>query len=102
MTTGGKLKGGVALVTGGGGAIGGASSRLLAAEGAAVLVVDTDIALAETVAADIRDAGGAAQAYQADVSGPVRGFCRRCRCNVRRPVGSGQCRGGGHARCAGR
>lgn len=72
MTTGGKLEGGVALVTGGGGAIGGASSRLLATEGAAVLVVDTDIALAEAVAADIRGAGGTAEAYQADVSDAAR------------------------------
>jgi len=68
-----KLSGRVALVTGGGGAIGGASCRLLAAEGASVLLADTNIDAAEAVSADIRKLGGAAAAFQVDVSDPEQG-----------------------------
>lgn len=68
-----KLGGGVALVTGGGGAIGGASCRLLAAEGASVLVADTDIDAAEAVSADIRKLDGMAVPFLVDVSDPEQG-----------------------------
>ncbi|MFT5438540.1 MAG: NAD(P)-dependent dehydrogenase (short-subunit alcohol dehydrogenase family) [Alphaproteobacteria bacterium] len=68
-----KLSGRVALVTGGGGAIGGASSRLLAAEGASVLVADTNIDAAEAVSAEIRKKGGTAAPFQVDVSDPEQG-----------------------------
>lgn len=69
----GKLAGGVALVTGGGGAIGGASCRLLAAEGASVLVADSNIDAAVAVSADIRKQGGMAAPFQVDVSDPEQG-----------------------------
>jgi NAD(P)-dependent dehydrogenase (short-subunit alcohol dehydrogenase family) len=58
----------VAIVTGGGGGIGGASARAIAREDAAVLVVDIDVSSAESVAGAIRDAGGMAEAFRADVS----------------------------------
>ncbi len=49
---------GVALVTGGAQGIGEAIGRGLAAQGATVALVDIDLDLAESVAADIRHAGG--------------------------------------------
>jgi NAD(P)-dependent dehydrogenase (short-subunit alcohol dehydrogenase family) len=58
----------VALVTGGGGEIGRATAWRLAREGAAVVIVDLDQALAEEAAAVINDAGGQALALQADVA----------------------------------
>ena len=58
----------VAIVTGGGGGIGGATARALAREGASVLVVDINGPAAESVAAVIRDTGGAAAALEADLS----------------------------------
>ena len=58
----------VAIVTGGGGGIGGATARALAREGASVLVVDIDRSAAERVTKGITEAGGRAQAFQADLS----------------------------------
>jgi NAD(P)-dependent dehydrogenase (short-subunit alcohol dehydrogenase family) len=58
----------VAIVTGGGGGIGGATARALAREGAAVVVVDIDEAAAQRVTEEIRDSGGRALAFGADVS----------------------------------
>ena len=58
----------VAIVTGAGGRIGQAIARRLAAEGAAVVANDISPERAETVAASIRDAGGKALAWAADVS----------------------------------
>lgn len=57
-----------AIVTGGAGGIGSASAKALAAEGAAVAVVDLNGDAAESVAAGIRAAGGQAIAIGADVS----------------------------------
>jgi NAD(P)-dependent dehydrogenase (short-subunit alcohol dehydrogenase family) len=57
-----------ALVTGGGGGIGGACARRLAAAGASVAVVDARPGAAEVVAAEIRERGGEAVAYDADVA----------------------------------
>jgi NAD(P)-dependent dehydrogenase (short-subunit alcohol dehydrogenase family) len=58
----------IAVVTGAGGEIGRAAALRLASEGAAVLAVDLDPgALAATVAA-VRDAGGHAEGFTADVS----------------------------------
>jgi glucose 1-dehydrogenase len=64
----GRLAGRVALVTGGASGIGAASARRLAAEQAAVAVVDRDGDGAERVAAEIEAAGGTAIAAQADVA----------------------------------
>jgi 2-hydroxycyclohexanecarboxyl-CoA dehydrogenase len=56
------------VVTGGGGGIGGATCRRFAAEGARVAVLDLALPAAEKVAAEIRAAGGAAQAFRCDIT----------------------------------
>ncbi len=61
-----RLQGKIAIVTGGAGGIGQGICRVLAAEGAAVAVVDVDGAGAEKVAADL--GGGRAVGLQADVT----------------------------------
>lgn len=48
--------------------MGGAASKLFAAEGAKVAIIDRNLAAAEATAAEIRAAGGVAQAFAADVS----------------------------------
>ena len=58
----------VAIVTGGANGIGAATARRLAAEGAAVVVADLDLAAAEQIAAAIQAEGGHAHAVQAEVS----------------------------------
>jgi NAD(P)-dependent dehydrogenase (short-subunit alcohol dehydrogenase family) len=63
-----KLKDRVAVVTGAGRNIGEAVARLFAREGAKVAVVDLDRARGERVAAAIKSAGGAAEAFVTDVS----------------------------------
>jgi NAD(P)-dependent dehydrogenase (short-subunit alcohol dehydrogenase family) len=63
-----RLKGKVAIVSGGATGMGGAASKLFAAEGARVAIIDRNgDAAAETVKA-IRDAGGEAECWTADVS----------------------------------
>lgn len=62
-----RLEGDIALVTGGGSGIGAASAVRLAAEGAAVAVVDVHADAAEATAKQIRDAGGTALSFGADV-----------------------------------
>ena len=62
-----RLAGQVAIVTGGAQGIGGATARRLAEEGARVLIADVDEATAATNVATIRGAGGAAEAFRADV-----------------------------------
>src|SRR5580704_7268304 len=63
-----RLNGKAAIVTGGGGGIGGATARALAREGASVLVVDVNEEAAAAVAGGIRDAGGVAENFRADLS----------------------------------
>jgi NAD(P)-dependent dehydrogenase (short-subunit alcohol dehydrogenase family) len=63
-----RLNGKVAIVTGGGGGIGGATARALAREGASVLVVDVNEEAAAAVAGGIRDHGGVAESFRADLS----------------------------------
>jgi len=62
-----QLDGKVALVTGGGSGIGAGIARLLAAQGARVALLGRTAAKLETVAAEIKAAGGAAECVAADV-----------------------------------
>ncbi|TAX28798.1 SDR family NAD(P)-dependent oxidoreductase [Rhizobium leguminosarum] len=63
-----RLKGKVAIISGGATGMGGAASKLFAAEGAHVAIIDRNgDAAAETVK-HIRDAGGEADCWTADVS----------------------------------
>ncbi|MBC7810579.1 MAG: glucose 1-dehydrogenase [Burkholderiales bacterium] len=63
-----NLNGQSALVTGGGNGIGQAIALALSSSGASVVVNDINPDLAESVAAQIIDAGGQALAWQADVA----------------------------------
>lgn len=63
-----RLKDKVALITGAGGGIGGESARLFAREGASVVVVEVNERAGQTVADEIRAAGGRAELVRADVS----------------------------------
>jgi meso-butanediol dehydrogenase / (S,S)-butanediol dehydrogenase / diacetyl reductase len=65
-----RLKNKVALVSGSGSGIGEATAKRLASEGAAVVVVDLNEEGANRVAAEIRKAGGAAEALKANVGNP--------------------------------
>ena len=63
------LQGRVALVTGGGRDVGAGISRMLAERGASVAVnYHSSKAEAEAVVAEIKQAGGQAKAYQADIA----------------------------------
>lgn len=68
----GRLRGKTAIVTGGGSGIGRAAAIRFAAEGAAVLVADLAADSAESVAEEIRAAGGQAIAIAVDVSDPAQ------------------------------
>jgi NAD(P)-dependent dehydrogenase (short-subunit alcohol dehydrogenase family) len=63
-----RLKGKVAIVSGGATGMGGASSRLFAAEGARVAIIDRNSEAAAATVAEIRQAGGVADYWVADVS----------------------------------
>lgn len=63
-----RLKGKVAIISGGATGMGGAASKLFAAEGARVAIIDRNGEAAAQTAAAIRDAGGEADSWIADVS----------------------------------
>jgi NAD(P)-dependent dehydrogenase (short-subunit alcohol dehydrogenase family) len=65
------LQGKTAAVTGAGSGIGAAIARLFALRGATIAAVDRDLHAAQAVVAGITEAGGAAAAYQCDVSDPA-------------------------------
>ena len=65
-----RLENKVALITGSGSGIGEATAKRLAAEGAAVVVVDLNEEGAVRVAGEIRSAGGVAEAMRANVGNP--------------------------------
>ncbi|EGG23603.1 short-chain dehydrogenase/reductase family protein [Cavenderia fasciculata] len=64
----GRLNGKVAIVTGGGDGVGKETSLLFAKEGAKVLVVDIDAAKGKSIVTQIKDNGGNAYFFTADVS----------------------------------
>ena len=66
----GSLVGKVAVVTGGGRGIGAATAHALARAGARVAVMARTVTQIDTVAAEIRAAGGVAEAVRLDVSDP--------------------------------
>jgi NAD(P)-dependent dehydrogenase (short-subunit alcohol dehydrogenase family) len=63
-----RLKGKVALITGAGGGIGGESALLFAGEGARVVVCDVDEKSGRAITERVKQAGGEAAFFRADVS----------------------------------
>lgn len=63
-----RLANKISIISGGATGMGGAASKLFAAEGAKVAIIDRNLAAAEATAAEIRAAGGVAEAFGADVS----------------------------------
>ncbi|WP_290052435.1 SDR family NAD(P)-dependent oxidoreductase [Amycolatopsis solani] len=70
-TTIGLLSGKVVLIPGASRGIGAAAARLFAEEGAAVVLASRGIEPLERIAAEIRDAGGAADAVALDLADPA-------------------------------
>lgn len=68
MAVAGRLQGKVAIISGGATGMGGASSKLFAAEGARVAIVDRNEAAAASTVSAIREKGGGADFWIADVS----------------------------------
>ncbi|MFZ2305870.1 MAG: 2-hydroxycyclohexanecarboxyl-CoA dehydrogenase [Rhodoferax sp.] len=64
----GKFDGKTIIVTGGGGGIGGATCQRLARDGAKVAVFDMNLEAAQKVVDAIQAAGGAAAAFQCDIT----------------------------------
>jgi NAD(P)-dependent dehydrogenase (short-subunit alcohol dehydrogenase family) len=70
MTSGTRLQGKVALITGAGSGIGREASLLWASEGASIVAVDIERTSAQHTADAVQAAGGGAVAVQADVARP--------------------------------
>lgn len=70
MTRRGRLEGKVAIVTGGAGGIGAATCALFCQEGAKVVIADLAGEAAESLASDLRNAGGEARAFRLDLGDP--------------------------------
>ena len=66
-----RLKGKIAIISGGATGMGAASARLFAAEGAAVGVIDRNVAAGEAVVTELQAAGHRAHFARADVSSKV-------------------------------
>ncbi len=64
----GRIENKVAIVTGGGRGLGAAIAMRLAQDGGIIAVTDVDVSAAESVAADVRSAGGKAIGYALDVT----------------------------------
>jgi NAD(P)-dependent dehydrogenase (short-subunit alcohol dehydrogenase family) len=64
----GKLSGKVAIITGAGSGIGAATAKVLAAHGARIMAVGRHIETVQSVAEEIRSAGGEATAVAADMA----------------------------------
>lgn len=75
-----------AIVTGGGSGIGRAVARTLAANGASVLVTDLKQESADAVVAEIREAGGVAEAFVADSSDPESSVAAVAAANALAPL----------------
>lgn len=67
-----RLAGKTTIVTGAASGMGAASAQLFAAEGASVALVDINEEGAQTIAAEIRNAGGTARAFGCDLSDEVQ------------------------------
>lgn len=76
MTIGPRLQGKVAIITGGASGIGAETSRLFAVHGAAVVMCDVQDELGQTLAQEIRDAGGTAEYFHHDVTSEAEWIAR--------------------------
>ena len=62
----------ICLITGGGSGIGEACAKTYAREGATVVVVDRNLEGAERVVGEIRESGGKAEVFEANISKPEK------------------------------
>src|SRR3546814_20667013 len=74
------IKGKVVAITGGGGAIGQATALLLSNAGAAVALLDRNLAAAPEGQRKVHDQGGNAMALRSEERGEGKEGVRTCRC----------------------
>jgi len=79
-----SIAGRVAIITGAGSGMGRATAYVFADEGARLALVDRNAEAVEQVAADVRQAGGAAVAYAVDLAdaGAIQGLVARVRADL--------------------